>query len=135
MRRFIRHPSDMPISFTLGKSREITQRLKDIGVGGLCFCANEPLPVGSEIRIEIPVKPKPFAASGTVVWSRKDGKKHSVGIEFCDKSVKFGLRMVEQVCHIEHYRSMIRKSEGRNINSEQAAQEWVAKYADTFPYV
>jgi hypothetical protein len=37
--------------------------------------------------------------------------------------------MVEQVCHIEHYRKEVMVCEGRQLTSEDAAKEWVAKYA------
>ena len=43
------------------------------------------------------------------------------------------LRMVEQICHIEHYRNELLQTEGREISSEVAAKEWIEKYAHTFP--
>ena len=133
MRRFIRHPSDIPISYTVGSAIGYSHRLKDVGVGGLCFRSNHPIPIGSQIKIEIKLEDMDFSAQGTVVWSRPEGDVYSVGVEFCDKSTKYGIRMIEQVCHIEHYRSQVLSTEGRRINSEQAAKEWVEKYAAEFP--
>jgi hypothetical protein len=41
--------------------------------------------------------------------------------------------MVEQVCHIEHYKNEVKRREGREISGEQAANEWIAKFAGNFP--
>ena len=41
--------------------------------------------------------------------------------------------MVEQLCHIEHYRNEVNRKEGRDISSEEAATEWIAQFADKFP--
>ena len=43
------------------------------------------------------------------------------------------MRMVEQVCHIEHWKKEIREKEGRELTGEQAAMEWIKKYAKDFP--
>jgi len=43
--------------------------------------------------------------------------------------------MVEQICHIEDYRSRIKKGQGLDLTSEQAASQWISEYADTFPQV
>jgi hypothetical protein len=41
--------------------------------------------------------------------------------------------MVEQVCHIETYRRTVAGTEGRELSAEQAALEWIAKFAASFP--
>jgi hypothetical protein len=41
--------------------------------------------------------------------------------------------MVEQVCHIENYKKEIYRAEGRLLSSEQAAMEWIIRYASRFP--
>lgn len=133
MRRFIRHPSDIPISYTIGACSEHHDRLRDVGVGGLCFSSNHPIPIGSDIEVSISLRQMPYRAKGVVVWSRPEGDFYSVGVEFCDSHTKFGVRMVEQLCHIEHYRALVESSQGRRLNSEEAAKEWVEKYAAEFP--
>ncbi len=42
-------------------------------------------------------------------------------------------RMVEQICHIEQYKNEILKAEGRQLDSKQAALEWIQKFASEFP--
>jgi hypothetical protein len=41
--------------------------------------------------------------------------------------------MVEQLCHIEHYRKEVRDTEGRILDGEAAAREWISKFAAKFP--
>jgi hypothetical protein len=43
----------------------------------------------------------------------------------------FILCMVEQICHIEHYRRAVHESQGRTLSSREAAIEWIEGYADT----
>jgi hypothetical protein len=41
--------------------------------------------------------------------------------------------MVEQVCHIEEYKQAMLRIEQRKLTSQQAAREWIDKYAAQFP--
>jgi hypothetical protein len=41
--------------------------------------------------------------------------------------------MVEQVCHIENYKKEVYQTEGRLLTAEEAAVEWIHKYASQFP--
>ncbi|WP_075186713.1 PilZ domain-containing protein [Teredinibacter haidensis] len=144
MRQFIRHPSDIPISYCLGEARKAvlsveareffaSDRLRDVSRGGLCFNADCPVRKGTPIHIEIAIEDPPYKAEGMVAWCRPEGDHFAVGVQFNEPSTRFSVRMVEQVCHIEHYRSMVLEDEGRELNSEQAAQEWIEKYAAEFP--
>jgi hypothetical protein len=45
----------------------------------------------------------------------------------------FKVRMVEQICHIEHYRKEVLASEGRRLTTQEAATEWISKYSSKFP--
>ena len=46
---------------------------------------------------------------------------------------KFIYSMVEQVCHIEQYKKEVLKNEGQGLSGEEAAVEWITKYAKDFP--
>jgi hypothetical protein len=48
------------------------------------------------------------------------------------ESEAFRARMVEQICHIERYHRQ-QLSDGRFVSEEEAAIEWIAKYAGQFP--
>lgn len=43
------------------------------------------------------------------------------------------MRMIEQICHIEHYRKEVERQEGRRLSSQDAADEWISRYAGDFP--
>jgi hypothetical protein len=96
MRRYIRHPSDIPISFSAGASASDPpegDRLRDVGLGGLCFSSHYPLQTGAPIRIGIPVNEEAFIAEGVIVWCRKDGNRYSVGVQFRDRPTQQSIRM------------------------------------------
>lgn len=135
MRRFIRHPSSIPISFDViecGRSAG-TSELINVSRGGLCFYADIPIPRGARLHIKIPIDTPPFEATGRVAWCRMDEKSFFIGVAFDDGDVAYSVRMVEQVCYIEHYRRWVLQGQGRELNSEQAAKEWVEQYAEDFP--
>lgn len=134
MREFIRHPSDIPISYKHEDTVEfIKENLKDIGHGGLCFNSKEKIKKGTKIVIKIHIREPEFIAEGIVNWCRKIDEHYEVGVSFADEHIEYGIRMVEQVCHIEHYKKAVLKKEKRTINGQQAALEWVKKNAAEFP--
>lgn len=133
-RKFIRHPSDIPIEITPAHLAETeTTVLSDVSHGGLCFVAPEYHRVGSILRICIPVSRPAFETSGRVAWSREENGRFVIGVEFLDRDDVFRMRMIEQVCYIEHYRKEVERKEGRALTSEQAALEWIANSAEDFP--
>jgi hypothetical protein len=133
VRQYIRHPFDVTIRYTVGEAAADGEALKNIGEGGLCFHSPQAVAPGSKIHIEIPLmEGEPFAADGVVVWCREhDG--YEIGVRFDEATRHFSLRMVEQLCHIKHYRQEILATEGRELSYEEAALEWIEKYARVFP--
>jgi len=134
MRNYIRHPSDIPIDFQPEELAEAhSERLKNISQGGLAFHSATSLTTGSIIRVKIPLVTPVFQAVGRVMWCRARDDHFEIGIEFLDQDDAFRARMVEQLCHIEHYRHQVLAEEGRQLSSEQAAMEWIQHYAPDFP--
>ncbi len=134
MRSFIRHPSDIPIECQVDQagSRHARQ-LRNVSHGGLAFIARTPLEVGVKIKVRIPGIEPSFEVTGLVVWCRKKEDAYVVGVQFLDRGDCYRARMVEQVCHIEHYKTEVREKEGRQLSGEQAAEEWILKFAKDFP--
>ncbi len=133
-RKFIRHPSDIPIEISPGHAADAeTKTLSNVSHGGLSFVAREHHRIGSILDIRIPVSCPAFGTSGRVAWSREENGRFVIGVEFLDKEDVFRMRMVEQVCYIEHYRKEVELKEGRELTSEQAALEWIEKSAEDFP--
>lgn len=134
MRNFIRHPSNISIDFHLEELvSEGSEYLKNVSFGGLSFNSKHELTTGTIISIKIPLVQPVFAAAGRVSWCRPENSQFEIGIEFLDKDDMFRARMVEQVCHIEQYKHEVLKNEGRKLSGEEAALEWIQKYAPQFP--
>lgn len=135
-RAYIRHPSDMPIELSPVSVPETVRSLtKDISVGGLSFASSRPLEVGAVVTVKIPVTTPAFAGPARVIWCLASSDGYDIGVEFCAMEDAYRARMVEQVCHIEHYRLWVKEVEGRDIDSECAAREWISKFAEEFPTI
>lgn len=134
LRRFIRHPADISIEVELSSVVAVqTEHLYDISEGGLCFKSKVDLPRGALLKIRIPLVRPTFETHGRVVWSSVMEAFFNIGVEFLHQCDVFRARMVEQVCHIEHYKREVLERDGRTLTSEQAAMEWIEKYAADFP--
>lgn len=133
MRRFIRHPSSMPIDYRLVEGASNVERLRNVSAGGICFATSQPVEPGSRIHVSIRVGEQRFDADGEVMWCHGVNGHHEVGVRFEDAATVFTVRMVEQLCYIEQYRQQVRHAEGRQLSSEEAAREWVSRYAAEFP--
>jgi hypothetical protein len=132
MRAFLRHPSDIPIEIDKN-DHQTGERLNNVSFGGLACESHEYLARDTLVKIRLPTITPAFATSGRVVWCKKRNGNYEVGIQFLDDSDLFLARMVEQLCHIEHYRKEVRDTEGRHLSGEEAAREWIAHYAHDFP--
>lgn len=134
MRRYIRHPSDIPIEYEIQNAAESrAERLSNVSLGGLSFFSSTEVSIGSTIRVRISMVQPQFEASGKVVWCFRHDEHYEVGIELTDHDEAYRARMIEQVCHIEHYKRDVLQKEGRKLTGEQAAMEWISKYAAEFP--
>jgi hypothetical protein len=133
MRKYIRHPSDIPIEFSVEGEAVGKQSLHDVGFGGLSFSSTERIPPGTQISISIPFVNPPFESSVVVKWCRKRGKEYDIGVAFSDPDDAFRARMIEQICHIEHYKREALTKEGRKLTGEEAASEWIKRFASKFP--
>ena len=138
IRKFIRHPVDVPIHVTADSVENenddtMDQTITNGSLGGLAFVSHKPLQVLARVQICIPFLKKNNTLVGNVVWCDRSSHGYEIGIEFESSKDAFRLRMIEQICHIEHYRKEILLQEGRELTTQEAASEWLAKYADDFP--
>ncbi|CAN5691845.1 hypothetical protein BH23GEM10_BH23GEM10_09130 [soil metagenome] len=133
-RRFIRHTLDVPLEVQRdGVGPTITQQGVNVSSGGLAFLYDACPVNGDIVRIRIPTVEPPFEARARVVWCRPEDGRFLVGVEFQDSADAFRVRMVEQVCAVEQYREKVLKEEGRRLSSQEAAAEWIGRYAGRFP--
>jgi len=135
MRSYIRHPSDVPIEVVEeeGSLQSGVPQLQNFSHGGLAFIAKKPQALGSIVKIRIPFVQPPFETTGTIKWCKPNEDSFEVGFEFLDEKDEFKIRMVEQICHIEHYKNEVFAKEGRKLSGHEAAVEWITKFASQFP--
>ena len=137
IRKFIRHPVDMPIRVTTDwvedDDDDTDQTITNVGLGGLAFLSSRPYDLMERVRVTIPVLEQDSQLTGNVVWCEKSDQGYEVGIEFERSRDTYRMRMIEQICHIEHYRSEVERLEGRKLSSQEAASEWISRYAKDFP--
>lgn len=136
MRKYIRHPSDIPIEINNHQVQNpSTESLVNVSLGGLSFHSHEQQKLGKLISIRISLVEPPFETTGQVVWCKPSEGEYEIGVKLLDINDAFRTRMVEQVCHIEHYKRRILTEEGRTLSGQEAAMEWISKYAQSFPNI
>lgn len=134
MRTFIRHPAEVPISYSRSPDAAVKiKSLKNLSHGGLSFYTSENVPIGTVLQITIPNLKYHFCAKGTVVWSRKNNAHYQIGVKFSDDKSTFRMRMIEQVCYIDAYRKKVKTTEHRELSWKEASAQWIQKYAGEFP--
>ncbi len=134
MRQYIRHPFEIPIKYRIDQQGLIHREdMQNISQGGLCFRAIEFIQEGSEIIVNINVQKPPFEAKGIVRWCKWEDDHYEVGVQFDNTTTEFSMRMVEQICYIEQYRKEVERYEDRQISAQEAAMEWITKFASQFP--
>ncbi|MBL4762016.1 MAG: PilZ domain-containing protein [Gammaproteobacteria bacterium] len=143
IRKYIRHPASIPIEVHTqvdcggDGDGDITgsRNLTDVSYGGVSFASVDSLDPGAMIEVRIPVIDVDFSIQGEVVWCEQRGQEFEIGVSFANDDEVFRLRMVEQICHVEHYKNEVFRAEGRDLSSEEAAKEWIKRFASDFPQV
>ncbi|HSW08958.1 PilZ domain-containing protein [Aquabacterium sp.] len=137
MRQFIRHPVDVPVEIGIGEAQAaLAFHTHDISQGGLAVHSDLAVDPGVQVEIRIRYVQPAFEARARVAWCRPgDTEGYELGVTFLDADDAFRARMVEQICHIEDYRKSALRQEGREVSLEDAAAEWIAKYAAEFPQI
>jgi len=128
----MRHPSRIPIEVVEGQESE-THEVANVSLGGLAFFASHSLPTGAVVAVRISFVRPCFTTKARVAWCKPVDGHFELGVEFLEATDVFRARMVEQVCHIEQHRQKVLETEGRTLTSQEAALEWIATHAATFP--
>jgi c-di-GMP-binding flagellar brake protein YcgR len=137
MRQFIRHPIDVPVEIGMGESGPNSAfHTHDISAGGLAIRSDRAVDPGTIVQVRIACVQPPFQVRARVAWcGRHEIGGYELGVSFLDAEDAFRARMVEQLCHIEDYRLSVLRAEGRELAPEQAAAEWIEKFASHFPEI
>lgn len=133
MREFLRHPSDIPVDVRILRQTDLRPaQLKDVSVGGVCCRVARPIRAGCQVEFAVPSLCSGFTGRGVVVWCQPAADTFQVGIQFVNYRDRFQARLVEQLSQIEHFRREMEQSEGRFMDGEQAAREWISRHAEEF---
>jgi hypothetical protein len=133
MREYLRHPSNIPVDVEVIEEPGVCPaQACDVSVAGLCCQVETPVKPGCDIRFRVPSLSFDYTGLGRVVWCRRRGQQYQLGIEFCSGRDAYRARMVEQVCQIEAYRQQVAENEGRLLTGEEAAAEWIDRFAADF---
>lgn len=135
-RHFYRHPMSVPIALTTPEEKSDREsRSLDVSFGGLSFLWPSRLSAGSFVNVHIPVKDKLFEIKSRVAYSAEDGKtgRFRVGVCFADHPSAFMARFAEQTLEILRYHKDLCRELGHEVSEEEAANQWIEKYADKFP--
>jgi hypothetical protein len=133
-RVFYRHPVDIPLRFQPCERDTQPGVAEDLGFGGIRFRSEQRIATGTTIAIHFPSVSGEQEVHARVVWCRQQsGQGWEVGAAFCEECDHFRTRMVEQLFQIELYRRQVEDREGRHLAMEDAAREWVRRYAASFP--
>jgi hypothetical protein len=133
MRQFIRHPAEVPIEVSAtGGSPGPLEHARNVSAGGLALRCGAAFPADSIVHVRIACVRPTFETDARVVWCSACPGGFELGVEFLEADDAFRARMVEQVCRIEQYRAEVRARDGRELTSDEAAAEWIARYAAAF---
>jgi hypothetical protein len=110
--------------------------LRDISDGGASFASTIKHEPGQAVELAFPTFPDRPVLAGTIAWTKADPDTpglHRYGVKFDDEKDKKTLRLVEMICHIMTYRAVQEHLTGKAISADDAAREWIEKYAESFP--
>lgn len=132
---FIHHPSGFPIEarrLWLGDWFDVPDSMEESNLG-LCFESDRYIKPGTVLEISIPLRGVIQKFKGRVVLVKWNGESCEIGMWLSSRTDAGRIRIVEQICHIEAYLKHKRHHEGPFISQERIAQEWISRFASSFP--
>lgn len=137
-RRFFRHPVSVPIQYQAISAKSSDKSASvDVSEGGMCFFSSQYLPVGTKLSLSIPVGHQLFKVKGQVAYCASSGGEYRfrTGVAFLDPASAFRAKLAEEILQISEYQKKISREEGREIGEEEAAREWIRRYAKDFSHL
>ena len=130
-RKHSRLASDLPVKVLFEElvASESTY-LNNISEGGMSFNSMRALEPGSLVNVRIPLNKPVFDFACRVVWCTKKGVEYTIGVEFIGSDTTFRQRLVAMVQDIDNYRLQVQEQQGRHLTGQQAALEWISRFAD-----
>lgn len=127
---FIRHPDEFPIELDIKESNSLSTTPPSLEL--VCH-SDKAFHSGEGITLKIPSIAAQLEVNGTIQSCNNASNGYELGIAFGDNCALMRIRMLEQLCYIQRYRNHVLTVEGRDISDQDAALEWINKYAHLFP--
>ncbi len=128
---FIRHPDEIPLELQVVEQTFDTAS-STMPLGLVCTSAAM-LASGQLVNIRAHGLINNPDITGQIQWCYAQNDHYELRILFSSDEHAQRMRMFEQVCHIRHYRQWVHDQQGRALSEDEAALEWIAKYAALFP--
>jgi len=130
----IHHPVDIPLEIQAIAVDAWQQANHNTSAcGELAFHFPMMIAVGAVLKVRIPTVSTQDELYGQVIWLAKSAHGFVIGMAFQSENEAFRMRMLEQLCYIENYRQQVLGNEGRHLDTQQAAAEWIEQHAAEFP--
>ena len=131
---FIQHPKRFPFQFRRLRFWERSKiEMTQSSNVGLTFSSEEYQKPGSIIEVIIPTRKETHRFLGKVVMVKESDTDYEIGIWLLNIEDGPKLRIVEQICHIELYLNDKRYKEGPFLSREKLTEEWINRFASSFP--
>lgn len=133
-RHYERHSAEIPINISIpgASPKTFTCATHDISKGGLAFISDVSFAINQTINILIQITRPFYEETARVIWSKPKNDNYEIGVQFFNDNALYRLRMLEQVKLIEQYRHDMKEEQGIELTAEEAALEWINKYAKKF---
>lgn len=126
---YIQHPADTPLRLVVRPAPAPARAPLPLGL--ICNTLDA-FSAGTLVEIASPRLAPHMSGTGQIVWCRRERDAYQVGVAFYSAQDLYSIRMLEQLCHIEHYRQLL-SDDGKPVSRETAAREWIEKFAAHFP--
>ena len=131
---FIYHPTGYPIECRrIWFETKATADDDQQGTIGLCFDSEKYIKPGITLEISITLRGETQKFRGKVVLVKSQGERYGIGLWLSSRADAARIRIVEQICHIEAYLQHKRYREGPFISRERVTEEWISRFAASFP--
>ncbi|MGB0204770.1 MAG: hypothetical protein ACPF9K_06950 [Neptuniibacter sp.] len=129
--RVIHHPEEFSIQLNTQKTPPLFSD-KPLDLKLICHSSTA-FSTGESVAINLPSVSLDQEVTGIVDSCTSTQQGFELGIKFPNPDELMRIRMLEQLCFIKRYRDHVLHTEGRDISDQDAALEWIAKYARLFP--
>ena len=131
MRQYVRHATETPIQcMTPHGQLSDNPVMRNVSKTGMCFTTGTKIDPKSNVQLKIPFHGADVELLGTVMWCHDMESHFELGVRFDDNRPDTTTKMIEQICSVEEYRQQVKERERRQISSDEAAREWMEKFAD-----